>query len=180
MNKSKLKKMPQFVTEVVEVKWSNLLKPDIAFGEASANHNITVVLDKTLDKVLKEILKKSGATKINGIMEKDGLRTFKAKSRVHVEEGKFPCVDSQATPTDTVPFGGDKVRLKLSPCVITRDNSLSVYLNGIQIIEKNANNVTGGTGFDAVDGGFVSTAAPSKAAPTLVDVEETEDEDLPF
>jgi hypothetical protein len=178
MVNKKMKKIPQFVTEVVEVKWSNLLKPDTAFGEASANHNITILLDKTLEKKLAELLKQSGAKKINGIMEKDGVKTFKAKSRMYVEQGKFPCVDSAAQETDSVPFGGDKVRLKLAPAVVARDNSLSVYLNGIQIVEKNANNVTGSTGggFSAVDGGFVGTSA-TKSAPK---VEETEDEDLPF
>lgn len=179
VNNKKMKKMPQFVTEVLEVKWSNLLKPDTAFGEASANHNITVILDKNLEKQLADILKKSGAKKINGIMEKDGVKTLKAKSRVHVEQGKFPCVDSAAQETDAVPFGGDKVRLKLAPAVVARDNSLSVYLNGIQIVEKNANNTTGTTtgGFGAVDGGFVGTPTKKSA---VAEVEETEDEDLPF
>ena len=122
-----------------------------------------------------ELLKKSGAKKINGMYEKDGVKTFKAKSRVHIEAGKFPCVDSTAQATDAVAFGGDKVRLRLAPAIVARDNSLSLYLNGIQIVEKNSNNVTGGSGFDAVDGGFVGTAASS--APK---VEESEDEDLPF
>lgn len=176
MAMQKMKKFPDIVTGILEVKWSNLLKPDNAFGEATANHNITVVMDKALEKSLAEILKKSGAKKINGIYEKDGVRTFKAKSRVHIEAGKFPCVDSAAKTTDAVAFGGDKVRLRLAPAVVTRDNSLSLYLNGIQIVEKNSNNVTGGSGFDAVDGGFVGTAAPSSAPK----VEESEDEDLPF
>ena len=173
---NKLKKLPDFVTGVMEVKWSNLLKPDNAFGEASANHNITVVLDKTLEKQLADLLKKSGAKKVNGMYEKDGVKTFKAKSRVHIEAGKFPCVDSNAEATDAVAFGGDKVRLRLAPAVVSRDNSLSLYLNGIQIVEKNTNNVTGAGGFDTVKGGFVGTNTPSPAP----QVEETEDEDLPF
>lgn len=176
MANAKMKKFPDIVTGVLEVKWSNLLKPDNAFGEATANHNITVVLDKNLEKSLADILKKSGAKKINGIYEKDGVKTFKAKSRVHIEAGKFPCVDSNAAATDAVAFGGDKVRLRLAPAVVARDNSLSLYLNGIQIVEKNSNNVTGGSGFDAVKGGFVG-AATTSAAPQ---VEETEDEELPF
>jgi len=175
MANAKMKKFPDIVTGVLEVKWSNLLKPDNAFGEATANHNITVVIDKTLEKSLADILKKSGAKKINGIYEKDGVKTFKAKSRVHIEAGKFPCVDSNAEATDAVAFGGDKVRLRLAPAVVARDNSLSLYLNGIQIVEKNTNNTMGGGGFDAVKGGFVGAAAPS--APQ---VEETEDEELPF
>jgi hypothetical protein len=175
---TKLKKLPDFVTGVMEVKWSNLMKPDNAFGEASANHNITVVLDSTLEKQLADLLKKSGAKKINGIYEKDGLKTFKAKSRVHIEAGKFPCVDSNAEATDAVAFGGDKVRLRLAPAVVARDNSLSLYLNGIQIVEKNTNNVTGAGGFDTVKGGFVGTT--STVASSAPQVTETEDEDLPF
>lgn len=170
----KMKKLPDFVTETLEVKWSNLLKPDTAFGEASANHNITVVMDKALEKQLTELLKKSGAKKINGMYEKDGVKTFKAKSRVHLEAGKFPCVDANASATDAVAFGGDKVRLRLAPAIVSRDNSLSLYLNGIQIIEKNNNG--GGAGFSAVDGGFVGAAATKSSAP----VEETEDDDMPF
>jgi len=177
-NNSKLKKLPDFVTETLEVKWSNLLKPDTAFGEASANHNITVLIDKTLEKQLADLLKKSGAKKINGIYEKDGVKTFKAKSRVHVENGKFPCVDSNAAATDAVAFGGDKVRLRLAPAILTRDNSVSVYLNGIQIVEKNTNNTTGGSGFGAVKGGFVGATATMSSTP--VAIEESEDEDLPF
>jgi hypothetical protein len=173
MTKSKMKKLPEMITETLEVKWSNLLKPDTAFGEASANHNITVLLDKNLEKQLAEVLKKSGAKKINGIYEKEGVKTLKAKSRVHIENGKFPCVDSAANPTDVVAFGGDKVRLRLVPAVVSRDNSLSLYLNGIQIVEKNTNG--GGAGFSAVDGGFVGAAKTS--APV---VEESEDDDLPF
>lgn len=173
---NKMKKLPDFVTGVLEVKWSNLLKPDNAFGEATANHNITVVMDKTLEKSLADLLKKSGAKKINGLYEKDGVKTFKAKSRVHIEAGKFPCVDSNAQATDAVAFGGDKVRLRLAPAIVGRDNSLSLYLNGIQIVEKNSNNMTGGTGFDAVKGGFVGAAVSSETPK----IEETEDEDLPF
>jgi hypothetical protein len=173
---TKLKKLPDFVTGVMEVKWSNLMKPDNAFGEASANHNITVVLDSTLEKQLADLLKKSGAKKINGIYEKDGLKTFKAKSRVHIEAGKFPCVDSNAEATDAVAFGGDKVRLRLAPAVVARDNSLSLYLNGIQIVEKNTSST--GSGFDTVKGGFVGTT--SAVASSAPQVTETEDEDLPF
>lgn len=177
---AKLKKLPQFVTETLECKWSNLLKPDTAFGEASANHNITVVLDKKLQTKLQDILKKSGAKKINGIYEKEGVSYIKVKSRVHVEAGKFPCVDANAQETDVVAFGGDKVRLKLAPAIVARDKSLSFYLNGVQIVERSESNsvMSGSSGFSSVQGGFSS---PKKAEePAAVAVEETEDEDLPF
>jgi len=176
---AKLKKLPQFVTETLECKWSNLLKPDTAFGEASANHNITVVLDKKLETKLQDILKKSGAKKINGIYEKEGTKFLKVKSRIHIEAGKFPCVDSNAQETDVVAFGGDKVRLKLAPAIVARDKSLSFYLNGVQIVERGEGNASssGSSGFSTVTGGF---SAPKAAEPVAVAVEETEDEELPF
>lgn len=173
-----LTKMPPFITETVDVMWSNLLKPDTAFGEASANHNITIVVDGTLNKTLKAVLKKSGAKKINGMREKDGVVTLKCKSRIHIEEGKFPCVDAAAQTTDIVAFGGDKVRLKLAPAIIKKDNSLSLYLNGVQIVERNEKNAGSGEagGFSAVEGGFVSSPKQTSAPVT----EDAEDDDLPF
>jgi hypothetical protein len=178
---AKLKKLPQFVTETLECKWSNLLKPDTAFGEASANHNITVVMDQKLKAKLQDVLKKSGAKKINGIYEKEGVTYLKTKSRLHVEAGKFPCVDANAQETDIVAFGGDKVKLKLAPAIVARDKSLSFYLNGVQIIERNENNNSvGSSGFSAVDGGFTSPKAAAATKPAAVVVEETEDEELPF
>jgi hypothetical protein len=53
-----------------------------------------------------------------------------------------------------------------------------VYLNGIQIVEKNTNNTTGGSGFGAVKGGFVGATATMSSTPAAI--EESEDEDLPF
>lgn len=166
-------KIPGFMTEVVDCKWSNLMKPDIAFGEASSNHNITVVVDGGLDKKLKEILKKSGGKKINGLHTKDGIVTLKAKTKSHIDKGSFPCFDSQAQPTTVVPMGGDKVRLRLQPVVLSRDQSISLYLNGVQIVEKVEYSGSTSGGFTSVEGGFVTTV------PTKTDVATT-DEDLPF
>ena len=155
-------RISQFTTMTLETKWSNLLKPDVAFGEGSANHNITVVVDAELQKTLDTILKTSGAKKINGLREVD-----------NVDEGKFPCVDSLGQPTDIVPFGGDKVRLKLAPMVLTRDNSLSIYLNGIQVVEKNTT-FTKGSDFAAVEGGFVGQSTKKD------DLTDQADSDLPY
>ena len=47
------------------------------------------------------------------------------------------------------------MRLLLSPSLIKRDNSLSVYLDGVQIIEKNSKYGGGSLSFDEVEGGFV-------------------------
>jgi hypothetical protein len=171
-------KLPPLVTETLEVKWSNLLKPDTNFGENSANHNITVVADKGLQKTLAELLKKSGAKKLNGMVEKEGIKYVKFKSKNHIDKVKFPCVDALAKETDVVAFGGDKVRLKLQPMVLSRDNSLSLYLNGVQIIEKNNTGSGSGNGFAPVEGGFVSTAANKSASTT--ETEEVTDDDIPF
>jgi hypothetical protein len=82
----------------------------------------------------------------------------------------FPCRDASANKTDVIPFGGDKVRLRVAPAVLTRDNSMSLYLNGCQIIEKN--NMGGGDagGFDATEG-FVDNSTPTV---------ESDDTDLPI
>jgi hypothetical protein len=171
-------KLPPLVTETLEVKWSNLLNPDTNFGENSANHNITVIADKTLQNILNDLLKKSGAKKINGIIDKEGIRYVKFKSKTHINKIKFPCVDALAKETEVVAFGGDKVRLKLQPMVLSRDNSLSLYLNGVQIIEKNNTGVGSGIGFAPVEGGFVGTSS-NKSAST-VETEEVTDDDIPF
>jgi len=166
---TKKNKIPQILTPTLLVKWSNLLKPDVAFGENAANHNITVVVDAEFKATLDGVLKSSGATKINGLRDFEGVLTFKAKSTQQIDKGKFPCVDSAAQVTEVVAFGGDKVRLKLAPMVIARDNSLSIYLNGIQIIEKNTSFSGASSGFDPVEGGYVATPLTPQ-----------QDSDLPF
>ena len=87
----------------------------------------------------------------------------------------FPCRDAGAERTDAVPYGGDKVRLRLAPAVLTRDNSMSVYLNGVQIIEKNAGDFDGGT-FDVTDGFDGSNFK----APEPASSDGGQDDDLPF
>lgn len=145
------------ITPVMEVKWSNLMKPDVAFGEGSANHNITVILTPELEKILSEIAKDNGAKKINGLYEKDGVKTVKFKSKSYVDKGVFPCQDSTGNYTDVVPFGTDTVRIKLAPALITKGavRSMSFYLNGVQIVQKNAKDNQRVNGFDAVEGGYV-------------------------
>tara|TARA_R100001594_G_scaffold144691_1_gene194079 strand:+ start:417 stop:917 length:501 start_codon:yes stop_codon:yes gene_type:complete len=147
-----MNKPSTFTTEVVDVVWSHLHAPDDKFGADSSNHNITILVDSALQKELDEIVKNTAATKINGMRVDDEGRTMlkvKSKSFVKKDVKVFPCRDAKANKTEAVPFGGDKVRLRLSPAVLTRDQSLSFYLNGVQIIEKNIMD-TGG--FEATDG----------------------------
>ena len=163
-------KIPAFTTETMDVVWGHLHAPDDKFGADSANHNVTVLVDAQLQDKLDELLKESGATKINGMREDDEGRTLlKVKSKTFVKKNiaAFPCRDASANKTDYVPYGGDKVRLRVAPAVLTRDNSMSLYLNGCQIIEKNA---TDSGGFEPTDG-FTDTT------PAVV---ESSDDDLPI
>jgi hypothetical protein len=63
--------------------------------------------------------------------------------------------------------------------VLSRDNSLSLYLNGVQIIEKNNLGGGSGSGFAPVEGGFVGANTNTKSAPTT-ETEEVTDDDIPF
>ncbi len=165
-------KISAFTTDTMDVVWSHLHAPDDKFGADSANHNITVLVDAQLQKKLDSLLKESGATKINGMRENDeGQTLLKVKSKTFVKKGitAFPCRDAGNNKTDVIPFGGDKARLRVAPAVLTRDNSMSLYLNGCQIIEKNSSGAGDAGGFEATDG-FVDTGTP------LV---ESTDDDLP-
>lgn len=141
-----------FTTDTLEVVWSHLHAPDDKFGEDSANHNITVLVDEPLQAKLDELIKTHNASKINGLRtNEEGQTLLKAKSKAFVKKQvhTFPCRDASAKRTDAVPFGGDMVRLRLAPAVLSRDNSISVYLNGCQIIEKEVRD-TGG--FEPTEG----------------------------
>ena len=179
--------MSKFVTDKVTVNFAYLNKPDDKFGADAANFNVTVPLTDSLAEQVKAAVKSTGAKKVNGVYEKDGEKFIKFKNRILVRDGakSFPCVDSQNKATNATASGGDVVRLLLSPCLIKRDNSLSIYLDGVQIIEKNSTFGGGGVGFDAVDGGF------EDSSPVAQPVEEPEtdpapiadedgDDDLPF
>jgi hypothetical protein len=176
--------MSKFVTDKVTVNFAYLHKPDDKFGADAANFNITVPLTNDIEEKIKAQVKSTGAKKVNGVYEKDGEKFIKFKNRVLVRDGakQFPCVDSQNRPTKLTASGGDVVRLLLSPVLIKRDNSLSIYLDGVQIIEKNSTFGGSGIGFDAVDGGFTddspkAAAVPDTPAPIA---DEDGDDDLPF
>ena len=154
-----------FTTDTVQVTWSHLHAPDDKFGADSSNHNITIGVDGTLQETLDTLMKESGATKINGLRTTDeGNVVLKAKSKAFIKKGvhTFPCRDAAAKRTDAVPFGGDMVRLRLAPAILTRDGSLSLYLNGCQIISKEVSD-TGG--FDPTDGFDGSSFIPPTEEP---------------
>ena len=172
-----MKKASKFITQDLTVKWSHLHKPDDKFGADTSNHNITVVVDESLKNTLDTIKNDLGAKKINGMKEDndDGTITLKAKTKLYAKDNvmKFPCLDSQTNKTDDTPTAGDIVRLKLAPVVIDRDNSVSFFLNGVQIIEKNA---TEDNGFTPTEGGYVAAQSTSQQEV----IEEQEEDDLPF
>lgn len=168
-------KIGPFTTETLEVVWGHLHAPDDKFGADASNHNITILVDDELQAKLDSLVKESGATKINGQRTDDeGRNLLKVKTKTFTKRGDktFPCRDAAAKRTDAVPFGGDSVRLRLAPAILTRDNSMSLYLNGVQIINKNVKD-TGG--FEATDGFDGSTFTPP-----VEDNPDSEDENLPI
>jgi len=176
--KTMTNKIRPFTTDTLTVRWGHLHMPDDKFGEDTANHSVTVIVDADLQTVLDDMMAEAGASKINGLREDDeGITLLKAKSKTFVKRGDktFPCRDAKAQPTTATAFGGDKVRLRLSPVKLTRDDSLSLFLNGCQIIEKNQ--VDSGTGgFEPTEG--FEDPTPAEPADMATSVDATED--MPF
>ena len=172
-------KIAAFTTDTVKVVWSHLHAPDDKFGEDSSNHNITIELEGELMDRLEEIKEKASGTKINGMRVDDEGRTLlKVKSKAFVKKNvhTFPCRDAETKRTDAVPFGGDTVRLRLSPAVLSRDNSISFYLNGCQIITKE---VRDSGGFEATDG-FTGDDYIQPTEQTASSTSDEESSDIPF
>ncbi len=134
---TKAKYAKPFVTGNVTVKWSHLMSPDDKFG--NPNHSVTVELTPELQKQLQSSVKELGGKKINGLKDADGVKTIKFKNVLKAKEGikTFPVIGPDTKPTDTVPFGSDVVRVKVTPALIGRDNSVSFYMESIQLIERN-------------------------------------------
>jgi hypothetical protein len=186
--------MNKIMTNTVTVSFANLHKPDDKFGADSANFNVTIPLTDDIAEELKKAVASSGAKKVNGVYEKDGNKFIKFKNRIAVKDGAqvFPCVDSRNQPTRATAAGGDEVRLLLSPRLISRDGSLSVYLDGVQIIAKNSMFGVGGgaANFDVVDGGYTDDSPPVPEAASFEEPEKSTaaataeppigDDDLPF
>lgn len=177
-----------FITDNVSVTWSHLHKPDTKFG--NPNYNITVSLTDDLQSKLTDAAQAAGfgkVSKINGIGNREEGKVLKVKNAQYIKDNpsatSFPCVDANAKSTKAVPFGGDTVRLKLVPCLLERDGSMSVYLDAVQIIEKNEREDSNGGGFSAVEGGFDGSNAEAPAAEgsnLAEEVTEEEAADLPF
>jgi len=164
-----------FNTHTLDVKWSHLHRPDDKFG-APGNHNVSVVVDDQLQTQLSEIQTALGGKKINGMYENEGVQVLKVKSTIFTnppenggeKKDTYPCVDANTKPTEAVPFGGDKVRLRLKPMLLKRDGSVSFFLNGVQIIEK---------GEQQQSSGFAKTEGFDGSEATAPEVET---QDTPF
>lgn len=185
--------MSKFITPRSTVTFAYLNKPDDKFGEDTANFNVTVEMNDELAVLIKKAAETAGAKKVNGVSEYNGVKTVKFKNRYMVKEGRkvFPCVDAATNPTKATAAGGDVVILAVTPKLISRDNSLSIYLDGVQIIEKNSEYGTGqaGAGFTATEGytadeepmaSVEAAAFEDTSDPDVTPVIDTESDDLPF
>lgn len=168
-----------FITDNVDVTWAFLHKADVAFG--NANHNITVAVTPELQAMIDNLGATNGwnPSKTNGMKNnKEGQMVLKVKNSQRAkngETGPFPCVDANAQSTKAVAFGGDVVRLRLVPALLERDNSMSLYLEGVQIIEKQEYEGGARNGFGAVEGGFDGADA---AAPEVKETAATASEEI--
>ena len=153
MAKKKETTLPKsYTTGELDVKWSHLHKPDVFFG-TPGDHNISVVVTDELKKEMDSWMKLSGAKKINGQTQtEDGVNVLKVKSKLYTAgentKTSFPCFDAGARDTEDTPFGGDVVKLMIAPRLNDRDNSLSLWLSGCQIVKSGGRT----TGFVPVDG----------------------------
>jgi len=151
------------------VRWSHLMTPDDKFG--NPNHSVTVIINDDMNKQLESAAKALGGKKINGLKSdsETGDRLMRFKNVLQARKGvkSFPVLDSNDQPTETIPFGTDVVRVKVTPALIERDKSVSFYMEKIQLIERNYQPGSG-SGMGSVEGGFVGASASST------------DEDIPF
>ena len=157
-----------FITNELVVKWSHLHKPDVEFGQPG-DHNISVVMTKELKKEIDSWVKTTGAKKVNGTYTaKDGDDVVKFKSKLYTSgentKTSFPCYDAGAKETEDMPFGGDVVKVRIAPRLNERDNSMSLWLSGCQIVKSGGRT----TGFVPVNGFTAESDS------------DVEQEDLPF
>ena len=125
-----------FITHNVSGFWSNLSAPDIKFG--NPNHSVTVEVDPQLNKVLLAAMTELGGTKINALKDYEGKKLIKFKNTVVAKSGTqvFPVTGADLVATNVIPFRSDLVRVKVTPVLLQRDNSVSFYMSEIQLIER--------------------------------------------
>lgn len=145
-------KFSPITLENVTVTYSHIQKPDL---EYNTGHSVTVEVTESIMEMLKEITKQSGVSKVNGVSKadkdgkykscdvKDKPTQIKFKNGIYSNDGieRFPDVfDMDGQRTMENPYGGDVVNLVVRPKVwdMNGKESISVYLNEIQIVEKNS------------------------------------------
>ena len=133
-------KMTKMIVKNLTVKWSHLLKPDL---EYNSGHSVTVVVNKELAKLQKELIAQTGIKTINGLKEDEGTKLASFKNKIHSNEGieRFPNIfDEDGQRTGDCPFGGDKVNVVIKPKVwgVNGKESISCYLEQVQWVEKNS------------------------------------------
>lgn len=179
----------------VTVRFAWLHTPDVKFDP---NFSVTIPLSDEVKSQLSAAAKQLGGKKVNGVrtftdsQTGDEEKVVKFTNRILIEkEGakSFGCVDAQRNPCDAA-MGGDVVNLALTAKRLDRDGSVSFFLDGVQVIEKNSAGAGGGSPFDVVEGGYTAAAAPApaeafeeSAEPDFDDEsseEAADDDDLPF
>jgi len=177
-------KFSPMTLEKVTITYSHIQKPDL---EYNTGHSVTVEWNKDIAKMFSEMVKQSGVKKVNGLSApngdgrlkscqlKDGPTQVKFKNSLYSSDGveRFPDVfDLDGQRTMDNPYGGDVVNLVVRPKVwdMQGKESISVYLNEIQIVEKNS-------------GSKITFAKPRQEETTFNANKQSEpvsDEDLPF
>jgi len=174
------KKNNMFNTPEVEVKWASVGQPDDYAGALS--HQVVVWLTPELKAQITEL---AGAdAHINGMGKQAGTdREFmKFKTTAFTRENKTRMdrvYDANGQLTEADPMGGDTVKVRVSGPVPARNrpDAVSFYLSAVQIIAKQERDLSGGSPFDAVEGGFTNESAPSQPE---VQAEGDDDDGIPF
>ncbi len=169
-----------FVVEDVETTWVHLNKPDL---EYNTGHSVSVKINDTLRKELKDIVAQSGVKVIYGLKDNDGKKTedykkadsIKFKTKVYSDDGvqRFPNVyDVNGAKTQDTPFGGDTISAVVKPKAY--EEGVSIYLQEVMVKETNGSSK-------------VTFAKPKEEQQTVSfnkqadnDTKKDDEEDLPF
>ena len=155
--------------ENCKVKWSHIQKPDL---EYNSGHSVSIEVTPELKKLHKEMIAQTGVKHINGLKTEDGVDLAKFGTKIYVSDNieRYPNVyDSNGEKTMDSPFGGDVINLIFKPKVwdVSGKQSISCYLQEIQIVEKINSSVT-----------FAKPKSQEDSVTFSKD--DDEDEDLPF
>lgn len=159
-----------FMIENVEARFTHLDRADDKFG--NPNHSVTIYPPTDLVERLQ-----AKAAVVNGLKPDDASPTgftLKVKSTKAVKKGmaRFPRIDAEGNPTNESIWGGDLVTVRVTPCILALNGSMSLYMEGIKLVEKRTE---GGAGGAAVDDAWGFGDTPADAEPNS---EGLDDEDF--